>query len=507
MNRLSSGPYAWLHPEVLQHISVFVPGCPQPKDLRAEHLITHLRFTIRHWDLVHNLSAKVDSALQMDSRILCGGFCRMYNACSISILARITRLFHKLRLSTSSNRLTPVVLKKLASSSPQSFNTHLRTVTQQYLATQPGNMRLHVIRAKLLATLRTRITSFSSLTRAQVTCMKLQFILSKLFVTMPPMVCTAILQTWLHGYTTSHRMQEVARLPCYFCGRARNDTLTHIIRCPILWRHLDRVCMLQDSSDMHRLALHTTCKTTWSRHAVALCLCYRIYHSIRHNKGPLDFIEDHLKNSLAIIVRKRPDLRGCFGMRQYASSVNTSTPARVAANLVNYDGDIVLPLERSLWPIVTAITLAVDGSASLGQAGWGVTIADPSRPNTIDLCGPVTLAEGHLFIGAEVLSNNTGELTALYACFRHISAHIPHPVVIQYDSTYAVNIARRLSRARRNLLLARHVRLALDRITTPITWMKVQAHAGERLNEQADALAKLGSSGHMQGIDVAWYRL
>ena len=74
----------------------------------------------------------------------------------------------------------------------------------------------------------------------------------------------------------------------------------------------------------------------------------------------------------------------------------------------------VPPAEITKWNIFT------DGSGlEPGKAGWGVAIfADgPSnwgeRP-LYQLCGPVIIdRQSHLFLGAEVATNNTGELTAM----------------------------------------------------------------------------------------------
>ena len=85
-------------------------------------------------------------------------------------------------------------------------------------------------------------------------------------------------------------------------------------------------------------------------------------------------------------------------------------------------------------------------STSACPAGWGVAVvADrASAPRCVaELFGPVVLDAGSpFFLGAEVGSNNTGELSGvcealLWLLSPEADAHAASPAVICYDSQYA----------------------------------------------------------------------
>ena len=69
------------------------------------------------------------------------------------------------------------------------------------------------------------------------------------------------------------------------------------------------------------------------------------------------------------------------------------------------------------------------------------------------------------FIGAEVGSNNTGELTAMAEALRWLLKHNEErEVLVRTDSTYAGNIASGQWRAKANLKLASHVQALGNRV-------------------------------------------
>jgi ribonuclease HI len=73
------------------------------------------------------------------------------------------------------------------------------------------------------------------------------------------------------------------------------------------------------------------------------------------------------------------------------------------------------------------------------------------------LYGPVELdTESEHFIGAEVGSNNTGELSAMCEAFKWLAEHETsgRPAVVCYDSEYAANQAQNLHQAHKNHLLS-----------------------------------------------------
>ena len=96
------------------------------------------------------------------------------------------------------------------------------------------------------------------------------------------------------------------------------------------------------------------------------------------------------------------------------------------------------------------------------------------------------------FIGAEVGSNNTGELTAMAEALRWLLKHNEErEVLVRTDSTYAGNIASGHWRARANLKLASHVQALWNEVSSicQLKWKHVRAHKGHRWNERADHLA------------------
>ncbi len=58
-----------------------------------------------------------------------------------------------------------------------------------------------------------------------------------------------------------------------------------------------------------------------------------------------------------------------------------------------------------------------------------------------------------------------------------------------------------------NLSLVLAVRTALTLVTATISWEKISAHTGDIFNEQADQLAKFGSSGNVRGSFEGWLAL
>ena len=114
----------------------------------------------------------------------------------------------------------------------------------------------------------------------------------------------------------------------------------------------------------------------------------------------------------------------------------------------------------------TRLTLYVDGSCDGNQnvdattlAGWGVVVVEGdsglgrgSGEILTELSGPVsTSPEDEEFIGAEVGSNNTAELSGLFAALRWLlTEENEDPICIRLDSQYAGNIATGAWRAKAN---------------------------------------------------------
>ena len=140
-------------------------------------------------------------------------------------------------------------------------------------------------------------------------------------------------------------------------------------------------------------------------------------------------------------------------------------------------------------------------------AGWGAAVVKgcaglPPIGGTkaAELFGPVELVpSAPAFLGAEVGSNNTGELSAVCEALRWLTEHEPtaQPAVICYDSVYAANIAQGIFRAHKNVALAQrsHELLAGARRRRSVRFLHVKGHSGHEWNDEADRLANRGAAG------------
>ena len=149
----------------------------------------------------------------------------------------------------------------------------------------------------------------------------------------------------------------------------------------------------------------------------------------------------------------------------------------------------------------------VDGSCLGNQnvdeetpAGWGVVVItgsnDLGRGNGEifhEFNGRViTDPEESKFIGAEVGSNNTAELTAFAEALRWVlSEGGDSEIVIKTDSQYAGNQATGNWKAKANRELVAHVQALWNEVLQlrDLSWEHVKAHSGHRWNERADHLA------------------
>ena len=126
----------------------------------------------------------------------------------------------------------------------------------------------------------------------------------------------------------------------------------------------------------------------------------------------------------------------------------------------------------------------VDGDSGIGRGG-GDVIAERSGP-------VVTNPSENDYLGAEVGSNNTAELTAIGHAARWILSQPGEGVVvIRGDSQYALNIASGAWRAKANQDLAESVK-ALWMEVDSVRGQRgehVRAQRGHRWNERADHLA------------------
>ena len=126
----------------------------------------------------------------------------------------------------------------------------------------------------------------------------------------------------------------------------------------------------------------------------------------------------------------------------------------------------------------------VDGDSGIGRGG-GDVIAERSGP-------VVTNPSENDYLGAEVGSNNTADLTEIGHAARWILSQPGEGVVvIRGDSQYALNIASGAWRAKANQDLAESVKalwMEVDSVRG-LRGEHVRAHRGHRWNERADHLA------------------
>ncbi len=149
----------------------------------------------------------------------------------------------------------------------------------------------------------------------------------------------------------------------------------------------------------------------------------------------------------------------------------------------------------------------VDGSCLGNQnvdkdtpAGWGVVIIkdsnDLGRGNgdiLHEFHGKVITGDDEEnFIGAEVGSNNTAELTAFAEALRWcLTQGGDEDIIIKTDSQYAGNQATGNWKAKANRELVSHVQNLWNEVSElrELSWEHVKAHSGHRWNERADHLA------------------
>ena len=162
--------------------------------------------------------------------------------------------------------------------------------------------------------------------------------------------------------------------------------------------------------------------------------------------------------------------------------------------------------QLSLKKLPAPMEIYVDGScagnarvrSSVCKAGWGVVVVDGT--GVTELFGPVLLdSENPCFLGAEVGSNNTAELSAMCEALLYVSSNIApeREVVIRYDSTYAANAITGMCKAHTNKVLVAKGQACLEHARTenPVAFTHVKAHSGDKWNDLADALARRGCAG------------
>ncbi len=135
----------------------------------------------------------------------------------------------------------------------------------------------------------------------------------------------------------------------------------------------------------------------------------------------------------------------------------------------------------------------VSGDSGVGQGGGEVIF---ERSGSV-----VTDNDAEEYLGAEIGSNNTAELSAVAQAMRWLLAEGgSQAVVIRGDSQYALNLASAVWRGKKNRTLVLSTQALWGEVASlrSLTPEHVRAHRGHRWNERADHLAFRA----MQGKDA-----
>jgi ribonuclease HI len=120
-------------------------------------------------------------------------------------------------------------------------------------------------------------------------------------------------------------------------------------------------------------------------------------------------------------------------------------------------------------------------SGNPGPAGAGYVVIPPGG----------SPKEGFEYLG--IATNNIAELTAILNAVEAIP-NDGKPVVVRTDSQYSIGVLQKGWKAKANQALVAHVKKAVDDRGAKLEY--VRGHAGNAMNERADALAREAVSTH-----------
>ena len=152
-----------------------------------------------------------------------------------------------------------------------------------------------------------------------------------------------------------------------------------------------------------------------------------------------------------------------------------------------------------------AIEIYTDGSGQCDGAGWGWAAVLKDK-EVFARRGPVVIDRKEKgWWGAEALTNNTGELTAIIEALRWVKEEGLRKVVIRYDSEYAASMTQGKWRPKKNVAIVRQSKDALARTREAgceVGWRHVKGHSGDKWNNRADRLADQGVRAPAGGEDA-----
>lgn len=153
-----------------------------------------------------------------------------------------------------------------------------------------------------------------------------------------------------------------------------------------------------------------------------------------------------------------------------------------------------------------AIVIYTDGSCKGNRnvahtnnpAGWGF-VATENGKAVNESYGPVIIDKRNQeFLGAEVMSNNTAELSAIGHAFKYVLG-LPNDkrkIIIRYDSKYAAHSIMGLMNGSKNVPLIKQCRVLYEQVKKgrTVEFQHVKGHSNDFFNDRADELANLGAT-------------
>lgn len=195
-------------------------------------------------------------------------------------------------------------------------------------------------------------------------------------------------------------------------------------------------------------------------------------------------------------------------LSQSSSSYSSKRSAKAKQSSVRGEGEADGP--------IGSVVIYTDGScignSNVAQrvqpAGWGfvaLRVQEEGLQVLEECFGPVCLKEGEAqYLGAEVTSNNTAELSALGWAMKWVLTQkktVGKTVVFRYDSKYAANSITGVFNGKKNRKLVDTVRDLYKKVQAEGVETKmvhVKGHSNDRWNDRADHLAQRGAAAWRQ---------